>query len=62
MLRRHFLALSAALPLPLAAQPAPQTIRVVTRQIDVKGRAARVYGLIGAGGQPGWTGRQGYRI
>lgn len=58
--RRHFLALSAALPLPLHAQPvAAQTIRAVTRQIDVKGRAARVFGLVGDGGRPGWTGKAG---
>jgi FtsP/CotA-like multicopper oxidase with cupredoxin domain len=59
MNRRQFLACAAAAPLPAIAQSEPHIIRVVTRQIEVKGRPARVFGLLGQRAQPGWTGRAG---
>jgi FtsP/CotA-like multicopper oxidase with cupredoxin domain len=63
MNRRDLLLSAVALSLPAnvgaMAQEAPFTIRVTTRQIDIKGRAARVFGLVGQDGRPGWTGRAG---
>lgn len=61
MNRRQFLATGAAvgLPLPALAQTEPDIIRAVTRQIEVKGRSARVFGLVDRNGRPGWSRRAG---
>jgi FtsP/CotA-like multicopper oxidase with cupredoxin domain len=64
MNRRQFLASAAAMPmaamsLPAMAQTEPDIIRAVTRQIEVKGRSAQVFGLVDRNGRPGWSRRAG---
>lgn len=62
MNRRSLLLATAGLAVQgrLLAQPAARaTLRVITRQIEVKGRAAQVFGIVGDNGAPGWTGRAG---
>ena len=52
--RRGFLAASAGLAaLPLAASTPPLALTATTRTLDIKGRAARVFGLLGPDGSPG---------
>jgi FtsP/CotA-like multicopper oxidase with cupredoxin domain len=61
--RRRFLTTSiavaattgAALQRQAIGQPAAQKLTATTRNLDVNGKAARVYGLIGPGGKPGVT-------
>ena len=59
MSRRRFLAAglataaaTGAVP-PAFGQAAAQKLTATTRNLDVNGKAARVYGLIGPGGKPG---------
>jgi FtsP/CotA-like multicopper oxidase with cupredoxin domain len=60
--RRHFLAATAALALPRPAFAAPPTQTVASRQLDVLGRAATVYGITNASGGNGLTAREGDRF
>jgi FtsP/CotA-like multicopper oxidase with cupredoxin domain len=68
--RRRFLTTSIAAatatgraPLPSAmGQTAPQKLTATTRSLDVNGKAARVYGLVGPDGKPGVTPRPGERF
>jgi FtsP/CotA-like multicopper oxidase with cupredoxin domain len=57
--RRRFLTTGIAAAtgtIPLAfGQPAAQKLTASTRSLDINGKAARVYGLIGPGGKPGVT-------
>lgn len=55
--RRGFLAASAFAPVALnaAAAAAPQNLRAISRAIEVNGRSAKVFGLIGPDGRPGLT-------
>lgn len=63
--RRQFLASAAALPLAGLARPAHAEVaamRIGTRQLEVLGRAATVYGINGYDGQLGFYGRAGDRF
>lgn len=63
--RRQFLASAAALPLAGLARPARAEVaemRIGTRQIEVLGRSATVYGINGYDGQLGFYGRAGDRF
>ena len=63
--RRRFLASAAALPLAGLARPARADVAemsISTRQIEVLGRAATVYGINGYDGQLGFYGRAGDRF
>jgi FtsP/CotA-like multicopper oxidase with cupredoxin domain len=55
------LASPLARPGPAAAQARPPatTLRAVRRQIEVRGRVASVFGIIGPGGRAGWSGVAG---
>ena len=59
--RRVFLtgASAAAVATRLHAAPAPALLTVNTRQIEVKGRAATVYGVQGPGGELGYFAKEG---
>ena len=60
--RRTFLATAAALTLPRPAFAAPPALTVTSRQIEVLGQAAKVYGITNAAGGHGLTARQGARF
>ena len=60
--RRTFLATAAALTLPRPAFAAPPALTVTSRQIEVLGQAAKVYGITNAAGGHGLTARQGDRF
>ena len=60
--RRHFLAASAALALPRPAFAAQPTLTVASRQIEVLGRAATVFGITNAAGGNGLIAREGDRF
>lgn len=63
--RRRFLATAACLPLAGLARPARAAaadMSIGTRQIEVLGRAATVYGINGYDGQLGFYGRAGERF
>jgi FtsP/CotA-like multicopper oxidase with cupredoxin domain len=60
--RRTFLATSAALTLPRPAWAATPTLTVASRQLEVLGRAATVYGITNASGGNGLTAREGDRF
>jgi FtsP/CotA-like multicopper oxidase with cupredoxin domain len=63
--RRHFLAATAAasaLTLPRRALAATPALTIASRQIEVLGRAATVYGITNAAGGFGLTARQGDRF
>lgn len=63
--RRQFLTSAAALPLAGLARPARAEVAemsIATRQIEVLGRAATVYGINGYDGQLGFYGRAGDRF
>ena len=63
--RRRFLASAAAVPLAGWAVPAwaqAAELRIATRQIEVLGRAATVYGMTGPDGRSGFHGHAGERF
>ena len=60
--RRHFLAASAALALPRPVFAATPALTVASRQLDILGRAATVYGITNAAGGNGLTAREGDRF
>ena len=60
--RRSFLASAAALTLPRPAFAAAPALTVASRQIEVLGRAATVYGITNAAGGHGFFAREGDRF
>ena len=68
--RRHFLATSAAAGLGLATglstgtarATAPQQLQVTTRMLEVNGKAAKVFALLGPDGKPGLAFNRGERF
>ncbi len=60
--RRHFLAVTAAAALPRPAFAATPALTVGTRQLEVLGKAATVYGITNAAGGNGWTAHEGERF
>ena len=60
--RRTFLAATAALTLPRPAFAAPPALTVASRQIEVSGRGATVFGITNAAGGNGLTTREGDRF
>ena len=60
--RRHFLAATAALTLPRPAFAATPALTIASRQLDVLGKAATVYGITNASGGNGLTAREGDRF
>jgi FtsP/CotA-like multicopper oxidase with cupredoxin domain len=64
--RRQFLSATAGLALlpalPRIAMAATPTLTVAPRQLDVLGKAAKVYGIIGPDGRPGLTAHEGQRF
>ena len=60
--RRSFLASAAALTLPRPAFAATPALTVASRQIEVLGRAATVYGITNAAGGHGFFAREGDRF
>jgi len=51
--RRDVLKLGAALPFIGAAQAAPPKLEIISRVLEVKGKAAKVFGIVGPDGKPG---------
>lgn len=51
--RRAFLAGASALGLPRISHAAAPALQIGTRVLDIKGKAAKVYGIIGPSGRPG---------
>jgi FtsP/CotA-like multicopper oxidase with cupredoxin domain len=51
--RRGFLVGAAALSIPIAAQAAAPLLKIQTRILDVKGKAAKVFGIVGPNGKSG---------
>ncbi len=63
--RRHVLQGAAALGATFFARPgfaATPLLNVQSRQIEVLGKSATVYGITGPDGQPGWIGAEGMRF
>jgi FtsP/CotA-like multicopper oxidase with cupredoxin domain len=51
--RRGFMMSAVALGLPNTAQAAAPLLKIQSRILDVKGKAAKVFGVVGANGKPG---------